>query len=611
MDMRQLVRAFDAGRIDADTLVWRKGMPDWRRLRDIPELADRLVGNGSTATGSSTPGDGSERRGSEPPAEFAQPGTGAPAPQAERSRTPPASYTVGARSGSDPPGPAHGSVPPPAADGALNDPNAGHSSASSSSIPPAPEGAVATERGSGAPAADGGTPAPSRRSTPSGAPRAASSRRRSKIPSRPNASPTPVPSRTVTQTGLESPAAVTARNSVPPPAGVALADGAPARTRDSRTSEARASVVPGGSRRPSSSDETPAQKPSSLSVPPGALVSSPTKPQSRRFLALAAVVLGGAILLLKQVATSGDGEPITAEHRVDAVLEHERAGNAAERKAVAQPDSRSEELSDPAAAARPELGAAASARSSSSAPSSSSSAPSSSSSAPSGAAPATAAAPSSAATRSAAGATASPATASGSTAVTPGPASSKAPLNVEASARETVGAPATTAPAAPVPGAPQSPALAAAAPAPVREAPSPPPVAKSEPAPVSAPAAKPAAPPAAKSEPAPAKPPLAEGPEPAPVVSRAPRPFDEVLATQQFQSAVTKAAECAQQGSTRGVGRVKVAIEPWGRVGRVTHLTQDFVGTPVGLCVMQAFQEIRVPPFDGNSRSIAGDFVVE
>jgi hypothetical protein len=56
---------------------------------------------------------------------------------------------------------------------------------------------------------------------------------------------------------------------------------------------------------------------------------------------------------------------------------------------------------------------------------------------------------------------------------------------------------------------------------------------------------------------------------------------------------------------------VKVAIEPWGRVGRVTHLNQDFVGTPVGVCVMQAFQDMRVPPFDGNSRSIAGEFVVE
>src|SRR5688572_32555590 len=31
MDLRQLVRAFDAGRIDADTLVWRKGMPEDRK----------------------------------------------------------------------------------------------------------------------------------------------------------------------------------------------------------------------------------------------------------------------------------------------------------------------------------------------------------------------------------------------------------------------------------------------------------------------------------------------------------------------------------------------------------------------------------------------------
>jgi hypothetical protein len=56
---------------------------------------------------------------------------------------------------------------------------------------------------------------------------------------------------------------------------------------------------------------------------------------------------------------------------------------------------------------------------------------------------------------------------------------------------------------------------------------------------------------------------------------------------------------------------VKVAIEPWGRVGRVTHLNQEFAGTPVGVCIMEVFQQIRVPPFDGNSRSIAGDFVVE
>ena len=87
--------------------------------------------------------------------------------------------------------------------------------------------------------------------------------------------------------------------------------------------------------------------------------------------------------------------------------------------------------------------------------------------------------------------------------------------------------------------------------------------------------------------------------------------LQEALATQQFADAATQAAACSQSGATRGAGRVKVSIQPWGRVGRVTHLTQDFVGTPVGVCIMEAFQKIRVPPFDGNSRSVVGDFVVE
>jgi hypothetical protein len=56
---------------------------------------------------------------------------------------------------------------------------------------------------------------------------------------------------------------------------------------------------------------------------------------------------------------------------------------------------------------------------------------------------------------------------------------------------------------------------------------------------------------------------------------------------------------------------VTVSIEPWGRVARVTHLNQDFVGTPVGLCVMQAFQQIQVPPFDGGTRAIAGAFAIQ
>lgn len=82
-------------------------------------------------------------------------------------------------------------------------------------------------------------------------------------------------------------------------------------------------------------------------------------------------------------------------------------------------------------------------------------------------------------------------------------------------------------------------------------------------------------------------------------------------ATSQLEAASLKAAGCGNAGPTRGNGRVNVAIEPWGRVRRVTHLNQDFVGTPVGLCVMQAFQQIQVPPFDGDARAIAGAFSIE
>ncbi|HTV23617.1 MAG TPA: GYF domain-containing protein, partial [Polyangiaceae bacterium] len=297
MDMRQLVRAFDAGRIDADTLVWRKGMPDWRRLRDISELAERLVGNGDTADKSASEA---------PPADLGQSSSEPPPRQSERSRTPPASYTVGSRSGSEPPA----ATPDAAPQGSLQ-PGATLGT-SLSSMPPPPDAETPVERTSVAAASPSDIPPPSRRSTASGAPRAHSRRGRGKTPSRPNAAPAPVPSRTVTQTGLESPAEVTARNSITPPAPVAVpAEVAATRSRDSRT---------GGSRRQSSSDETPAQKPSSLSVPPGALETSPVRGRGRRYLALAAVVLGG-IILVKQVATSGDGASATAAHRVDAVSE--------------------------------------------------------------------------------------------------------------------------------------------------------------------------------------------------------------------------------------------------------------------------------------------------
>jgi hypothetical protein len=75
--------------------------------------------------------------------------------------------------------------------------------------------------------------------------------------------------------------------------------------------------------------------------------------------------------------------------------------------------------------------------------------------------------------------------------------------------------------------------------------------------------------------------------------------------------AAYKASTCGELGPTRGRGQVSVQIEKWGRVVRVTHLNQAFVGTPVGLCVMQAFQQVRVPAFEGTAQTLTGTFAVE
>src|SRR3954466_12065272 len=101
MDLRQLVRAFDGGRIDSDTLVWRKGMPDWRRLRDVPELAERLMGAEAAAKAAA----------SEAPLEAATAESNPPPPRPpERSRTPPANYSVDDRPAG---GDGRFSAPPP------------------------------------------------------------------------------------------------------------------------------------------------------------------------------------------------------------------------------------------------------------------------------------------------------------------------------------------------------------------------------------------------------------------------------------------------------------------------------------------------------------------
>jgi hypothetical protein len=105
-------------------------------------------------------------------------------------------------------------------------------------------------------------------------------------------------------------------------------------------------------------------------------------------------------------------------------------------------------------------------------------------------------------------------------------------------------------------------------------------------------------------------------PEPArapnvPAKPNTPGPFDRKLAQQQLDIAAFKASTCGQLGQTKGAGEVSVTVESWGRVVRVSHLNPAFVGTPVGLCVTQAFQQLQVPPFSGGPQSLTGSFIIQ
>jgi hypothetical protein len=657
MDLRQLVRAFDAGRIDADTLVWRKGMPDWRRLRDVSELSERLLGGDVNKEGApreplhaGEPEQGVSR--SEPPPR-----------QSERSRTPPASYTVGARTGSEP---AAAEAPPAVATEAAR--------------PERPSATFSAAPGSVAAGVESGraesVPRPARTSAPPASSRPHSRRPRGKTPSRPNASL--APSRTVTQTGLETPAEVSARNSRIPPAPSA-SGGASAEASEtarpssvsgnppaSRSRDSRAAAAQGGGRRAPSNDETPAQKPSSVSVHPGTLLASPSKPRGRRLVALAAIVLSAAVLV-KAFTTGGDqptadakqaghdtrvpesiekalapepGKPASngsrsaAAGRSEGSVEREPSGNAAG-DGFARVGSGAENPTTSAARAQNDLptqndraasvataapameprsvpgGNIVSAKQVVGAPAKVPPAPSAPrpvASAPAAAAPKAPARP---AAVTPAGSPVSP-TAAPAVAAAP-PAAAPAAEAAAVSAPPAAAPPAETAANSPAPPVSSPPGAAA----PAGDSAANPPAA----APPANPPASPASPPAAAvppaNPPAGAAPPAASAPAvgaavPAPAAPAPPsRPFDLKAASSQLETAAVKAASCGNAGSTRGSGRVSVAIEPWGRVRRVTHLNQDFVGTPVGLCIMQAFQQIQVPPFDGEARSIAGAFAIE
>ncbi len=596
MDLRQLVRAFDAGRIDADTLVWRKGMPDWRRLRDVTELAERLIN-----------GDGAQKvLHTETPVEIVTSGSEPPPRQSERSRTPPASYTVSAKHASEQGGaPAHGNV-------RESNGNTGAIAASASDPGGTSPGLSLT--GSARPSSS-----PSRGS----APRPPSVRKaRGKTPSRPGQSPMSAQPRTITQTGMPVLGDAGGRLSAAPALPAARTNGsedveAPAAGRSSspnlaspgtRPRETRNPTPPGGQRRGLSSDETPAQKPSSISVPPGAMTSGPARPRGRRLIAIAAVIMSAAFFVQRLVvhdtgASAEQGRTATELHADPRQVENALVPGAATRL-----DGQTEQL--PSTAGNHDLGGSPPSKAGVGA------LPSSTPSPASDPTQVVAQAPTQAAV-------VTPRPRTQPTTLEPGAAQQHRPISdlPERARSSGVDGEAILDPATGRTARDNATASAGATgkhttgndttgndtnKSATDGASAPPAARPTNPAATAAPAAPPAADGQNQAPVAGAAPPAA-----APAPPAAPRPFAAKIAEQQLDVAAWKASTCDQMGPTRGSGRVNVLIEPWGRVVRVTHLNQAFEGTPVGLCVVQAFQQLQVPPFDGDSKSLTGSFVIQ
>lgn len=94
---------------------------------------------------------------------------------------------------------------------------------------------------------------------------------------------------------------------------------------------------------------------------------------------------------------------------------------------------------------------------------------------------------------------------------------------------------------------------------------------------------------------------------PAAVPPAAVRPFQRHVADVQASKAAVSASQCPGQAAS---GKVQIIVEPWGTVRSVRHLNQAFVGTKTGICVMQAFQQVRVPVFDGEAATLQSSFKI-
>jgi hypothetical protein len=88
------------------------------------------------------------------------------------------------------------------------------------------------------------------------------------------------------------------------------------------------------------------------------------------------------------------------------------------------------------------------------------------------------------------------------------------------------------------------------------------------------------------------------------------RPFDAQAAAEAMAATAAEVGEDCQ-GEQPGRGAVTIVFEPSG-VPRSAELVPGGLdaGSPTGICVVEHFRAVRVPPFDGREFTITKNFAI-
>jgi predicted Zn finger-like uncharacterized protein len=96
-----------------------------------------------------------------------------------------------------------------------------------------------------------------------------------------------------------------------------------------------------------------------------------------------------------------------------------------------------------------------------------------------------------------------------------------------------------------------------------------------------------------------------------PAAEEAPKPaFDTSAAKAALEAASSSAASCKKDDGPTGRGKVQVTFAPTGRATSANVIEGPFGGTPVGGCVAKLFRGAKVPAFSGDAVTVSKSFTI-